>query len=148
MATLFDTESKAATAAKKPDLWNLYLIEKHGLPADWQWYFVSRHEMPPGYFRIKGAVPSSYKKSGRPVWGKASKATEKGFFIHEPEHDAWVAEWEAANDSCRHCFGSGRKLNGVSCDRHTGSVTTTYRPCPCGREPQGPMEETKECSNG
>lgn len=141
------SETETVPAKKSPDLWNVYLIEKHSLPDGWQWFTVSARESecPEGFIKIIGAVPSSFtKKTGRPKWGKASKATERTFFLIDAEYKEWVAAWETANDTCSRCFNTGKSFNGFSTDRGTGSVTHFYKPCPCGRPPVGPMEETKE----
>ncbi len=151
-ATLFDTEPATTTdqpaKKKRPDLWNLYLIEKHSLPADWCWFESSCEEMPDGYFKITGSVPRSYRKNGSPVWGKASKATERILFIEQAAYDAGATAWEVTNDTCRRCFGDGRQWRGFSTDRVTQAITTTYKPCPCGREPQGPLIEIRTPTEG
>lgn len=143
MTTLFDTEEKPVV--KRIDLWNIYLIEKHGLSPEWNWHGVSSASdvVPEGFLRITGAVPTSYKPSGRPVWGKGSKATTKTFFLNVAEFDSWKVEWENRTGICSTCLGRGKTFTSFSTDTTTGDTTVTYQPCVRGCEVVGELQEIK-----
>jgi hypothetical protein len=115
-----------------PNLFNLYLLAKHGLPADWHWWEVTCEEskVPEGFYRFRGDV-SRINRKGRRVWdGKRNDALT--IFVEVADCEQWCVERARSLNQCVKCHGIGHENVGVSC-REPGNTRYTFRECrKCG----------------
>lgn len=110
-------------------LMNEYLIETQNLPADWQWFNVSRNppDAPKGFIKVQGNVPVGKLKSGRPKWDRTEGQV---FFVEAAKLTEWSEEWGRKNQTCIKCMGQGTVRHGTRYDEATGGYVHSTAPCP------------------
>lgn len=115
-------------APPRPDQWNLTAHRVYGKPKEWAWCSLDAMDVPPGFVKVTGAVPSGVVKSGaRKGRPKFPKELETIWMKHS-DIAGVKADWERETGRCCECWGTGGTVVSASV-----SEGTRYRRCrKCG----------------
>ncbi|MHA6731788.1 hypothetical protein [Devosia sp. A369] len=117
------------------DWFNLYAIQKAGMPEGWRWFSseLLNYQAPrsaQSYLLCGAVVPNitKGKHAGHPAWKGRDKTKDRSFSVSCPALEEFKAEWERAEGKCHECFGTGEAWAGWAKD-----AGTVYRTCKrCG----------------
>lgn len=111
------------------DAFNATAIRCHGKPEGWKWHTLDARDVPSGYTKVSGSVPTGVFKSGprkgQPKWTSDPNVV----WMRNVDIAETKRLWEIENDKCIACYGTGKYCHRVSVNPQTKEVERGFRKC-------------------